>query len=95
MDTIIDEAPLLAAAQQFLAGSGLRVPQQVSLLCTDADPTFEWCLPTIAHIRWDSAPVVRRIVRWAAAVSTGRRDVKQTFTAAEFVPGGTTGPCTQ
>ena len=92
---IIDEAPLLAAAQQFLAGSGLRVPQQVSLLCTDADPTFEWCLPTIAHIRWDSAPVVRRIVRWAAAVSTGRRDVKQTFTAAEFVPGGTTGPCTQ
>lgn len=89
---IIDEAPLFAAAQQFLAGSGLRVPQQVSLICTDADPIFEWCLPTIAHIRWDSAPVVRRIVRWAAAVSRGRKDLTQTLTPAEFVAGGTVGP---
>lgn len=88
---IIDEAPLFAAVQQFLAERGVRVPQQVSLVCTDADPTFEWCLPTIAHIRWDPAPVVRRIVRWAAAVSRGRRDVRQTFTPAEFVAGGSMG----
>lgn len=89
---IIDEAPLFAAAQQFLAGCGIRVPQQVSLICTDADPTFEWCLPTIAHIRWESAPVVRRIVRWAAAVSRGRKDLTQTLTSAEFISGGTIGP---
>ncbi len=89
---IVDEAPLFAAVQQFLAARGLRVPEQVSLVCTDADPTFEWCLPTIAHIRWDPAPVVRRIVRWAATVSRGRTDVKQTLTPAEFVPGGTIGP---
>ena len=89
---IIDEAPLFVAVQQFLAESGIRVPQQVSLVCTDADSTFEWCLPTIAHIHWDSAPVVRRIVRWATAVSRGRRDMKQTFTPAEFVAGGTVGP---
>ena len=89
---IIDAAPLFAAVQQFLAEHGLRVPRQVSLVCTDADPTFAWCLPTIAHIRWDPAPVVRRIVRWAATVSRGRPDVKQTLTPAEFVPGGTMGP---
>ncbi len=89
---IIDEAPLFAATQQFLAGKGIRVPQQVSLVCTDPDPTFEWCLPTIAHIRWDSAPVVRRIVQWAANVSHGKRDVKQSLVPAEFVPGGTIGP---
>ena len=29
---IIDEAPLFAATQQFLASQGLRVPQQVSLI---------------------------------------------------------------
>ena len=89
---IIDEAPLFAAVQQFLAGRGIRVPQQVSLVCTDDSPTFAWCLPTIAHIRWDPAPVVRRIVRWAAAVSRGRQELRQTLTPAEFVPAGSIGP---
>ena len=89
---IIQEAPLFAAAQQFLLHRGIAVPEQVSLVCTDADPHFDWCRPTVAHIRWDSRPVVRRIVRWAANVSTGRRDVHQTLTRAEFIPGGTIGP---
>lgn len=89
---IVQEAALFAAAQQFLARRGLRVPEDVSLVCTDADPTFAWCKPTIAHIRWDSRPVVRRIVRWAANLSSGKPDVRQVLTPAEFVPGGTIGP---
>ena len=89
---IIEEAPLFAATQQFLASRRLRVPQEVSLVCTDADPTFDWCQPSVAHIRWDSRPVVRRIVRWAANVSQSKEDVRQTLTPAEFVPGGTIGP---
>lgn len=47
---IIDDAPLFAAVRQFLATHGIRVPQQISLVGTDADPTFEWCQPTIANI---------------------------------------------
>lgn len=90
---IIDEAPLFAAVQQFLAGRGLRVPHQVSLVCTDGDPTFAWCKPAISHIRWDAGPVLRRIVRWAAKVSIGRADAKQTLSPAEFVRGGTIGQC--
>jgi hypothetical protein len=89
---IIDEAPLLVAALQFLGRRGLRVPEDVSLLCTDADPAFAWCEPTIAHIRWDDRPVVQRVVRWAANVSHGRDDLRQTLTKAEFVEGGTVGP---
>lgn len=89
---IIQEAVLFAAAQQFLARRGLRVPEDVSLICTDADPTFTWCKPSVAHIRWDSRPVVRRIVRWAANLSSGKPDVRQVLTPAEFVPGGTIGP---
>lgn len=89
---IIDESPLFAAAQQFLARRGIRVPEDVSLISTDPDSTFAWCVPSIAHIRWDSRPVVRRIVRWAANISRGRNDVKQSFVAAEYVPGGTVGP---
>lgn len=89
---IVDEAPLYVAAQQFLGQRRLRVPEDVSLVCTDEDPSFAWCQPTISHIRWDSRPVVRRIVRWAANVSLGNPDLRQTLTPAEFVPGGTIGP---
>lgn len=89
---IIEEAPFFVAAQQFLAKRKLRVPEDVSVICTDADPTFGWCSPSVAHIRWDSRPVVRRIVRWAANLSQGKADIRQTLTPAEFVPGGTIGP---
>ena len=87
-----DEAFLFIAAQQFLARRGLQVPGDVSLICTDSDPSFAWCEPSIAHIRWDYLPVVRRIVRWAANVSRGKEDLRQTSTKAEFVDGGTVGP---
>lgn len=89
---MVDEVPLFVAALQFCASRGLRVPQDVSLVCTDYDPDFDWCRPSVSHIRWDSGPVVRRIVRWAANVSQGREDKRQTMTPAEFIPGGTIGP---
>jgi DNA-binding LacI/PurR family transcriptional regulator len=89
---IVDEAPFFAATQQFLARRGVQVPEDVSLVCTDADPTFAWCTPSIAHIRWDSRPVVRRVVRWVASVSQGQPDLRQTSVRAEFIDGGTIGP---
>jgi DNA-binding LacI/PurR family transcriptional regulator len=89
---MIEEAPIYAAVQQFLSNAGIRVPQQVSLICTDYDPTFAWCLPAISHVRWAAAPLVRRIVRWAENVSQGKSDIRQTGAPAEFVIGGTTGP---
>ena len=89
---IVDEAPFFIAAQQFLAARRLRVPEDVSLVCTDADRSFAWCQPAVAHIRWDSRPVVRRIVRWVANVSHGKPDRRQSDTPAEFIDGGTIGP---
>ncbi len=89
---LIEEAPIFAAVQQYLASAGIRVPQQISLICTDADPTFGWCTPPISHIRWDASPLVRRIVRWAENVSHGKADVRQITTPAEFLAGGTIGP---
>ena len=78
--------------QQFLANRGIRVPRQVSLVFTTNDPTFAWCIPSIAHIRWDVGPVIRRVVQWAANVSHGKKDLRQTLTPAEFVEGRTVGP---
>lgn len=89
---ILDETPFYFAAQQFLARRRLRVPEDVSLICTDESPDFSWCSPPVAHIRWDSRPMIRRIVKWATNVSQGKEDLIQTDTPAEFVPGGTIGP---
>ncbi len=89
---IVDEPSLFAAAQQFLASQRLCVPEHVSLVCTDYDASFDWLQPAVSHIRWHIKPVVRRILRWADAVSKGRRDLKQTLIPAEFVRGGTIGP---
>ena len=61
------------------------MPEQVSLVCLDSDPSFDWCTPSIAHIRWEIAPVVRRLAQWAKSVSQGRNYVK-------LIPGGTIGP---
>lgn len=89
---IPDEPLLYHAAVQFLMKRRLRVPEDVSLICTDADPGFAWCNPSVSHIRWDYRPVVHRIVRWANNVAKGKDDRRQTRTKAEFVEAGTVGP---
>ena len=89
---IIDEVPLFIGVQQFLASRKILVPDQVSLVCNDASQDFQWCRPSVAHIHWDSQPIVRRAVKWAANVALGRRDVTQTLTPAKFVTGGTIAP---
>lgn len=89
---ILDEPILYHAAFHYLARRQLRVPEDVSLVCTDHDPGFAWCRPSVAHIRWDYRPVVRRVVRWIHDVARGKDDRRQTLTKAEFIEGGTIGP---
>jgi LacI family transcriptional regulator len=90
---IVDEATYFVATMQFLLSRGLRVPEDVSILCTDDDPAFTHCHPAISRIVWDSGPIVRRIVNWTANVSRGKTDLRQSLTPAKFVVGGTIGPC--
>lgn len=92
---MIDGAGLFFAAQLFLMNRGLRVPGDVSLICADNAPHFAWCRPSITHIRWDSRPVVGRILRWASNISRGKPDVRQSLTRVELVPGGTIGPASE
>jgi DNA-binding LacI/PurR family transcriptional regulator/biotin operon repressor len=88
---IVDEPPIFFSVQHHLARRGVLAPEHVSLACTDGDPYFEMQRPTIAHIRWNSRPWVRRVVQWANAVSQGKIDRRQSLTKAEFVEGGSVG----
>jgi DNA-binding LacI/PurR family transcriptional regulator len=89
---IIDEPFLFHSAKNHLARRGILAPDQASLICTDPDPTFAWCRPSVAHLDWDHRPVVRRIVRWVDNIAKGKDDRRQTLTKIEIVEGGTMGP---
>ncbi|MEI7954988.1 MAG: substrate-binding domain-containing protein [Verrucomicrobiota bacterium] len=89
---MIDETPRLVAALGFLAERGLRVPERVSLVVGHWDSSLAWGNPPIAHLHWDDTPLVRRVVRWLAAVAKGCPDRETVLFPAEFVPGGSIGP---
>lgn len=89
---IIADLSLFFAVQTHLARLGFIVPDNVSLVSTDASPYFEWCRPTIAHISWESNPVVKRVLKWADNISRGKKDHRKTTSLAKFVDGGTIGP---
>ena len=89
---IISGIELFAATQQFLLHHGIRVPQDVSIVCGDPHPTFAWCHPTVSHIHYDNRIWVRDIMRWVNNVARGKDDRRQVISKAEFVEGGTIGP---
>ena len=88
---IVDEAFLFNATYYYLTHRGLRIPEDISLICTDNDPCFAWCHPSVAHIHWSYRPVINRVVRWVNNISHGKDDQPQTLTKAEFVEGETIG----
>lgn len=89
---IIGETSLYLAVERHLARLGFLAPDDVSLICQDPDPAFIWFQPTVAHVTWDSRPMINRIIKWAENVARGNDDRRQTFTKAEFIEGGTIGP---
>jgi DNA-binding LacI/PurR family transcriptional regulator len=86
---IVDEVFLFNATYYFLTSRGMRIPKDVSIICTDNDPGFAWCSPSVSCISWDYSPVIRRVVRWVTNISHGKKDFRQTLTKSEFVEGET------
>ncbi|PQJ28724.1 substrate-binding domain-containing protein [Rubritalea profundi] len=89
---IASSCPNYFATQSFLLNRGIRVPQDLSLICVDDEPHFSQCRPSVSHIRWSSRSVANRIVRWVRNIREGKKDTRQTMIKAEFVEGGTMGP---
>lgn len=88
----LSEVQLFIAAQQYLARRRIYAPHDVSLICHDPDSAFSWCNPPVSHIRWESQPVVNRMVQWVENIARGKTDIKQTLVYADFIEGGTIGP---
>ncbi|MFK7850805.1 MAG: substrate-binding domain-containing protein [Akkermansiaceae bacterium] len=89
---LVDESPHFIAVQQHLASKGILAPEQVSLICSDSDPSFGWTKEPVTHMSWDMKKVVNRVVRWAKNVSVGKEDLRKSYFDAELVAGNTIGP---
>ncbi|MBT8043344.1 MAG: substrate-binding domain-containing protein [Verrucomicrobiae bacterium] len=89
---IISEAALFWAALQQLAERNIVAPRDISLMCLDPDPTFTWTRPRIAHIDWDTQPMLRHILRWADHIRRGKDYRRKRTIKARFHQGGTLGP---
>jgi DNA-binding LacI/PurR family transcriptional regulator len=92
---IIDELPRFFATVAFLGRQRIHVPEQVSLVSTSCNAMLDWCHPGFAHVRWDAAPIVRRVVRWANNMRKGKPDRRVINFPADFIPGASTGPAHQ
>lgn len=88
----IDEMPLFFGVHQHLAQRGILAPRDVSLICGDPDPAFDWCRPSVAHIYWDSRVLIRRILAWANQVVLGQDKRRQYAINTRYIDGGTVGP---
>lgn len=89
---LLDEPALFHAAKDHLARKGFLAPEDVSLVCCDPDPAFEWYRPSITHISWNASPLIKRVVKWTNNISRGKDDRRKTGINAKLITGGTIGP---
>jgi DNA-binding LacI/PurR family transcriptional regulator len=92
---IIDDSALVFATLQFCMKGELQIPRDFSLVSSARDVSFERCQPSIAHIKWDSRLVSKRILEWAENVTLGKGDFLKKFADTEFVEGNSIGPAPQ
>jgi DNA-binding LacI/PurR family transcriptional regulator len=92
---IVDQPVLCVAVLQHLSRLRIAAPDDVSLACTDLSESFEWCVPSITHITWDSGAFIKRVVKWADNISRGKDDRRKSESKARLILGGTIGPASK
>lgn len=83
------EPQLYVSALHYFSARGLRVPQDVSMICHDADPVFNWQMAMVSHLHWDSRLLTRHVLRWVRQVARGKASRRQKLIKAVFVEGET------
>ncbi|MBN8457567.1 MAG: substrate-binding domain-containing protein [Verrucomicrobia bacterium] len=83
---------LMTGTLAFLAKRGLRVPNDVSLVCEGMDRTLAWHAPKIAHFHYDAGLAVTGIVGWVETVADGKPNLDRVLLPTQFDPGETIAP---
>jgi DNA-binding LacI/PurR family transcriptional regulator len=81
-----------AGVLSFIASSGLRVPEDVSILALMGDPTLDWCRPRLSTLNWPHALIIRHIHRWVERIAREGTCHDQALFSATLVAGETLAP---
>jgi DNA-binding LacI/PurR family transcriptional regulator len=76
----------------YLAARGLKVPDDVSVVCGNDATGFVWMQPQVAHYQHDDVTMVRRMVEWVNHWAQGRSNFKQESLATRLIEQGSIGP---
>lgn len=76
----------------FLAREGLKVPEDVSIVCGNHASSFLWNIPAIAHCCHDDLRLARRITDWVNNCAHDRKDQKNEKFPVQLMIGGSIGP---
>ena len=88
----VDESFLAHVVFQYLMRHGFRVPEDVSLVCSEPSITEGWSQPLIAHLRWSFKPMATRTSKWVNKLARGMKDVADVRIRIEFIEGESMGP---
>ncbi|MFK7912141.1 MAG: substrate-binding domain-containing protein [Akkermansiaceae bacterium] len=86
---LIQTPELATAVLMYCAHCGIRVPQQLSIVCMDPCRTYSWCSPAVSHIGFDTRPLMRRVSSWANNIAQGKPDKRMVTTESTFIEGET------
>jgi DNA-binding LacI/PurR family transcriptional regulator len=82
----------IAGVLSFLARKGLRVPEDVSVICGHDAGSFHWNRPRIAHYEHGDKRFARRIVQWVDNISRCHKDTKFNLIPVRLIERESIGP---
>lgn len=89
---LIMEPECVGPALVFLAGHGLRVPEDVSLVNLLPDPMQSFYRIELARFIWPVQRHVNNVVRWVRSAARNQPDRRYTTIAPEFAKGESVAP---
>lgn len=93
---IISTPMLFNTVRDYLSQRGVLAPAHVSLICSTSDISdYQWCVPSISHIKSDRSIYANKILRWAENIARGKEDRRKWHSKAKFIEGGTIGHASQ
>jgi len=82
---LVGDPILYVGVRNYIAERRGLPSRQVTLICSDYDPRFDWCQPAVPHFRWDAGALVRHTMHWVNQLAKGKEDKRQHLVPAELM----------
>ncbi len=88
---VVDESFLATVVFHHLIQRGLKIPDDVSLFCSEPPTPLGWGETIISHTDWSSKAMVKPTLQWIKNVALRRADFSHSLISIHYVEGHTIG----